>query len=188
MSEGADDTARGWRGVWRDLTGRSHRWGLTIVYGVIFARLSIIPVVVLLALTTDVAKNDPLQGFSGVIEDIDAARIVSALIFAPLLETALVAFIVWLVAVRLRWSGWISVAVVVVLSVPAHGLVVASVLVAPFFALMATIQLNWTRRGDGLGGYWVVVTLHALANASALLTTSAMQALAPIQTLSTVIK
>jgi hypothetical protein len=36
---------------------------------------------------------------------------------------------------------------------------------------MATIQLNWTRRGDGLGGYFVVVTLHALVNAIALLTT-----------------
>ncbi|MCA3699838.1 MAG: hypothetical protein IM674_02465 [Brevundimonas sp.] len=171
MSDSANDTAKGWRGVWRDLTGRSHRWGLTIVYGVIFARLSIIPLLVLFALTTDVMNNDPLEGFSGAIGDIDAVRILSALVFAPLIESALVAFIVWLVSVRLRWPGWIAVSAVVVLSVPLHGLVLGSLLVAPFFALMATIQLNWTRRGDGLGGYFVVVTLHALVNAIALLTT-----------------
>lgn len=178
MTEAPEDAVRGWRGVWRDITGRSRRWGRTLVYGVIFARLSVVPVLLLLALTADVASDDPLQGFSGGIGDLDAARIVAALIFAPLIETALVALIVWLVVVRLGWPGWIGVAAVAALSVPAHGLVVASVLVAPFFALMGTIQLNWTRRGDALGGYWVVATLHTLANASALLTTWAVRSLA----------
>jgi len=170
-----------WRRFKADLTGESDRWGRTILYGVVFARLAFAPVILAIALVyvLSTGETDPSKSFSGtsaLISEVDAFAIVSGVFLAPLLESLILAFLVWLMSSKLRWRPWVTALVCALIFVPPHGLAIGSVIVAPFFWLMALVQCNWMRRGDGMGGYWVVVTMHALSNASSLLTTAMFRA------------
>ncbi len=174
-------TTTRWRRFQADLTGASDRWGRTIVYGLLFARLSLAPALLVVALlflwtTDDALSNDALAGFSGRLDNIDGARIFSAVVFAPLTESLLVVFLVWLMGKKFGWSGWLVALLSAVIFVPLHGLAIGSLMIAPFFGLMALVQFNWMQRGDALGGYWVVVSMHAVVNISSLLTTTALRA------------
>lgn len=167
---------------WADLTGVSDRWGRTILYSILFARLSFLPAGILVVLlyglnTGDWTGSGSVEGFSGLIDEIDGFRIFTAIVFAPLTETPVLALLVWAVGFRLRAPRWLTVTITALAFVPLHGLVIGSLLVAPFFALMATVWYNWKRRGDGLGGFWVVVSMHAASNGLALLTTAALGSL-----------
>lgn len=186
-------TPRGLAGrFWADATGASPRWGRTIIYGVVVARLSLVPMLILVGLIDWAAHGDApgpgsLEGFSGAIGQIDAVLILSALIFAPVLESLLVAFLTWLVGFRLKLPLWPTATLVGLAFVPLHGLVPASLVIAPFFILMAAVWYNWQQRNDGLGGYGVVMTMHAASNGLALVTTAILRGAAP-DWVSTVIK
>lgn len=159
------------------MTGQSDRWGRTILYGVVFARLSFVPVLIAVALVfiLSTGETDPsksLQGTSALISEVDAVSVLSGVIIAPLFESLILAFLVWLMSNKLGWRPRITALVCALAFVPLHGLAIGSLVVAPFFGLMALVQCNWMRRGDGMGGYWIVVTMHALSNGSSLLTTA----------------
>ena len=166
-----------WQRFRADLTGESDRWGRTILYGVLFARLALAPVLLVIGLffMLSTGASDPsnsLAGTSALISEVDAFAIVSGVIVAPLFESLILVFLVWLMSSKLGWRAWITALVCALLFVPLHGFAAGSFIIAPFFWLMALVQYNWMRRGDGLGGYWIVATMHAVSNASSLLTTA----------------
>jgi len=170
-------TTTRWQRFKADLTGESDRWGRTILYGVVFARLAFVPVLLVVGLlfmlsTGETDPSDSLSGTSELISEVNAGAIISGVIIAPLFESLILVFLVWLMRSKLGWRAWITALVCALLFVPLHGLAAGSFIIAPFFWLMALVQCNWMRRGDGLGGYWIVVTMHALANASSILTTA----------------
>lgn len=167
---------------WADLTGMSDRWGRTILYSAVFARLSLLPAAALVLLlygaaTGDWTGSESVEGFSGAVDDIDGATIISALVIAPLFETLLLALLVWVLGFWLKARRWLTVTVVALAFVPLHGLAIGSLFVLPFFILMATVWYNWKRRGDGFGGYWVVMTMHLVSNGLTLITTAAFGSL-----------
>lgn len=160
-----------------DLTGQSDRWGRTILYGPVFARLSFAPILIAVGLvfmlsTGETDPSNSLSGTSALISEIDAFAIVSGVFLAPVFESLILAFLVWLMSSKLGWRPGITALVCALIFVPLHGLALGSLIVAPFFWLMALVQCNWMRRGDGMAGYWIVVTMHALSNGSSLLTTT----------------
>jgi len=166
-----------WRRFKADLTGESDRWGRTILYGVVFARLAFVAVTLAIVLVYVLSTGETdfaaiFAGTSTTISEVNAAEIISGLLLAPLLESLLLAFLVWLMSSKLRWRPWIMALVCALIFVPLHGLAIGSLIVVPFFWLMALVQYNWMRRGDGLGGYWIVVAMHALSNGSSYLTTA----------------
>ena len=166
-----------WRRFKADLTGQSDRWGRTILYGVVFARLSIAPILIAVALVfmLSTGETDPsssLSGTSALISEVDAVAIVRGVFIWPVFESMVLAFLVWLMSSKLAWRPGITALVCALIFVPLHGLAMGSLIVAPFFWLMALVQCNWMRRGDGMGGYWIVVTMHALSNGSSYLATA----------------
>jgi len=166
-----------WRRFKADLTGQSDRWGRTILYGVVFARLSVAPILIAVALVfmLSTGETDPsssLSGTSALISEVDAVAIVLGVFIMPVFESLVLAFLVWLMSSKLAWRPGITALVCALIFVPLHGLAMGSLIVAPFFWLMALVQCNWMRRGDGMGGYWIVVTMHALFNGSSYLTTA----------------
>ena len=161
-----------WRRFKADLTGESDRWGRTILYGVVLARLSLATVSLAISLVyvLSTGETDFAVIFSGTtISEVNAIQIFSGVFLAPLLESLFLAFLVWLISSKLRWRPWIMALVCALIFVPLHGLAIGSLIVVPFFWLMALVQYNWMRRGDGLGGYWIVVTMHAISNGVAFL-------------------
>ena len=162
---------------WADLTGASDRWGRTILYGLLLSRVSLAPLLILVVLLHGAATGDwtgpgSIENFSGRIDQVDAGRILSAVIAAPLLETLLLVLLVGGIGFRLKAGRWATATFTGLAFIPLHGLGFGSLVVFPFFVLMAVVWYNWKQRGDGLGGFWIVVSLHAVANGSALFTSA----------------
>ena len=105
-----------------------------------------------------------VEGFTGLVESVDAATIFAAVFAAPFLESLILALIVWVVGFKLKASLAVTAVVAGLAFIPQHGLSAASVMVAPFFALEAPILMNWMRRDAGGTGFALVVAIHALAN------------------------
>lgn len=163
-----------WRRFKADLTGESDRWGRTVLYGVVFARLAFATVMLAIVLvyelsTGQTAPSSILSGTSTTISEVNAIEIFDAVLFAPLWESLALAFLVWLMSSKFGWRPWITALVCALIFAPLHGLSIGSLVIGLFFWQMALVQCNWMRRGDGLGGYWIVVTMHAIWNGSAYL-------------------
>ena len=161
------------RGFWADLTGASDRWGRTIVYAVAVGRLSmlVLGMAVLLAV-----GEGGVEGFTGVIESVDAATIFASVVGAPLLESLIVLVLVWVIGFKLKASRAVTAVITGLAFIPQHGLSLVSVSVAPFFALEALILMNWMRRGAGGTGFWLVFVIHAVANGLSVLSVAAFGA------------
>jgi len=169
-----------WRRFRSDLTGESDRWGRTILYAVVLDRLALFAMLLVYVLSiaeTDLSSIETelsgiFSGTSMLISEVNASTIVLVGFAGPIFESLILAFLVWLMSRKLSWRPWITALVCALISVPLHGLAIGSLMVAPFFWLMALVQCNWMRRGDGLGGFWIVVTMHAIANGYSLLMTA----------------
>lgn len=146
---------------WNDLTGVSGRWPRTIVYQVVVGRLSIFLVYLVLFLATPQMTN---EGFSGIVRSLDSVMIATALIAAPLVESLILLVIVGLVGGKFGAPRWLTVLLASALFLPMHGLVLMSLVIAPFFVLMALVQYNWMKRSKTWIGFWMVVAIHALQN------------------------
>lgn len=155
---------------WDDLTGRSPRWMRTFFLGLVLGKLS--SVLVGLAIRSLGFQGE--EQFSGAPSALSGELIFSALVFAPLFESLAVLGVFWLLArkSRRRWPVWSTALACAVLSIPLHGLSAYSVLVAPFFALMAAIQHNWMDRGEATVGFWLIVSIHFVANGLSVLATA----------------
>jgi hypothetical protein len=159
--------------AWNDLTGRSPRWTRTLLYAVLASRLSMVLIGVVVVL---LAGEGVEENFSGLVTEIDALSTFGIVIFAPVLESLMLLFVVWLLGRKLRWPVPFAAVAAGLLFVPLHGLSLASLTIGPFFALMAAIQLNWLARGRGHAGFWLVVLIHALSNSVAVVTVAAFPA------------
>lgn len=149
---------------WDDLTGRSDRWGRTLVYAVVLGRLSLMGLgALLLAIYGQAAIGD----FSGLVRSIEPGMILLIVGVAPPLESLIVLLIVWLVGGLLRAPAAVVAFACGAAFVPLHGLTPLSLMVLPFFALMGLIQLNWMRRRRAWRGFLLVTAVHAVANAVA---------------------
>ena len=151
-------------GLWRDLTGQSERWLRTLVLAVVVGRLSLVTLGILILLAFGAGATDQ---YSGMIDAVTAEWVLVGLVFAPLVESLAIRLVVWVLG--LRWPVRVTAAACALLSVPFHGLGPLSLAVAPFFALMATIQHHWMERGRGWAGFWLITAIHAAANGIALL-------------------
>ena len=153
--------------VWRDLTGQSDRWVRTLLLGVIVGRLSllVIGVGVLMAF-----GGGALEGFSGLIEIPDLEWMFFGLLFAPIVESLGIRLAVWVLGSRIGWGWpvWATALICAALAIPLHGLTPLSFAVAPFFALMASVQHNWMNKGRAWAGFWLIVVIHAVANGAAI--------------------
>ena len=151
-------------GFLADLVGAGDRLGRTILFGAIVGRLAILPVAaVIYALAPDTTE----EGHTGAFRDLGFVDLFTALAVAPVLESLIVLFLVWLVGGLLRAPIWLTALLVGAAFVPMHGLVLVSPTVFPMFALMAAIQMNWRRKGRTRAGFWIVTAIHALGNFSA---------------------
>ncbi|MDP1778529.1 MAG: hypothetical protein Q8K90_07965 [Brevundimonas sp.] len=158
---------------WRDLTGQSERWVLTLVLAVVIGRLSLVAVGVAILLVV-AANRDPdgvMDQYSGLTDVLTAEWVFAALVFAPLIESLAIRLVVWLLGSRVgwKWPVWATALTCALLAIPLHGLGPLSLAVAPFFALMAAIQHHWMNRGRGWAGFWLITAIHLAANALALL-------------------
>lgn len=171
MNTATDIELRPPRGFWADLTGASDRWVRTLVLAVVIGRLSMtaLGLIVILA-----AGERSTVGFTGVIESLGAGEVFAAVVGAPVIETLILLLIVWLVGFKLKASRTVTAVVAALAFIPQHGLALASVMVAPFFALEAVILYNWMRRGKGGGGFWLVLAIHAIANGLSVLAVAAL--------------
>jgi len=162
----------GFATLWNDLTGRSPRWVRTFFLGLVFGKLSM----TLVAMAVQSLGAEDQERFSGAPGALSLEFIFAALVFAPLLESLAVLGVVWLLARqgRRRWPVWSTALVCAALAIPLHGLSAYSVLVAPFFALMAAIQHNWMDRGQGKVGFWLNVSIHFAANSLGVLATAVL--------------
>jgi len=151
--------------AWRDLIGASPRWGRTILYAVVIGRLSIMAVAMVVY---GLAGAEADAGFSGVIRSVDPGMIFAIVVVAPILESLIVLLLVWLFSRKLAWPLPVTVVLTALLFIPQHGFSFAALIIAPFFGLMAAIQHHWLMRGRGWAGYWLIVVVHALANAIAM--------------------
>jgi membrane protease YdiL (CAAX protease family) len=134
-----------------------------------FVAVTLAIVLVYELLTGQTAPSGILAGTSTTISEVNVVEIISGLFLAPLFESLLLAFLVWLMSSKLRWRPWITALVCALIFASLHGLAIGSLVVGLFFWQMALVQCNWMRRGDGLGGYWIVVTMHAIWNGTAYL-------------------
>ncbi len=151
-------------GFWADLFGRSDRWGRTILFATVLGRLAMLPVA---AAIYGLAPNSSEEGFTGTFGDFGLGDLLTAILIAPLIESLIIVFLVWLFGVRLRAPVWLTALLVGAAFVPLHGLVLVSLAVFPIFALMAAIQFNWRRKGREWTGFWIITAVHALGNLSA---------------------
>jgi len=159
------------RRAWRDLTGASTRWGRTILYAVVASRLSIAAAAIVIY---GLAGAGADAGFSGMIRSVDFGIVFVFVVVAPVLESLILLLLVWLFSKKLRWPLPVTVLLTALLFVPQHGLSLASLVIAPFFALMAAVQHHWLMRGRGWAGYWLIVVIHAVSNGIAVGTAVAM--------------
>jgi hypothetical protein len=106
-----------------------------------------------------------LEGYSGQADEFGTETIFAFVIFAPLFESLIVRFTVWLLGARLRRGVTAVVVLSALVHVPLHGIAAMSLAVFPVFALHALIQWNWMHRGQAWTGYWIVVGAHAITNA-----------------------
>ncbi len=152
---------------WRDLTGQSERWVRTLMLAVVVGRLSLVVIGFLILMAVGPGATDQ---YSGMIDAVTAEWVFAALVFAPLVESLAIRLVVWVLGRRIgRWPVRATAAACALLAVPFHGLGPLSLAVAPFFALMATIQHHWMERGRGWAGFWLITAIHAAANGIALL-------------------
>ena len=149
------------KGFLADLTGASDRWIRTLLYQVVIGRLSIFVVYALLLLVTPEMTQ---EGFSGVVRSLDTVMVIAALVFAPLVESLILLMIVGLVGGKFGAPRWFTVLFAGAAFLPMHGLVLMSLVIVPFFILMALVQFNWMKRSRTWAGYGIVVLIHALQN------------------------
>ena len=123
-----------------DLTGASDRWGRTLLYQVVAGRLSILVVYLLLMLAT---PNTTTEGFSGVVQSLDATTYISALIAAPLVESLILLAIVGLVGGKFEAPRWLTVLMAGGVFLPMHGLVLMSLVIVPFLNVTAEPFCSW---------------------------------------------
>ena len=154
----------GRHGFWTDLIGAGDRWGRTILFATVVGRLSILPIA---AVIYWLAPDTTEAGHTGAFGDLGFVDLFSALVVAPLVESLIIVFLVWLFGVCLRAPVWLTALLTGAAFVPMHGLVLVSLTVFPMFALMAAIQLNWRRKGREWTGFWIITVIHALGNLSA---------------------
>lgn len=147
-----------------DLTGASDRWGRTILFAAVAGRLALLPVAAAIYV---LAPDTTEEGHTGTFGGLGFVDLFAALVLAPLLESLIIVFLVWLIGGRLRAPVWLTALLVGAAFVPMHGMVLVSVTVFPVFALMAAIQLNWRRKGREWAGYWIITAIHTLGNLSA---------------------
>lgn len=147
--------------VWNDLTGVSDRWLRTILYQVVAGRLSIFVVYLVLFLSTPQMTN---EGFSGIVRSLDSVMVITALIAAPIVESLILLVIVGLVGGKFGAPRWFTVLLAGALFLPMHGLVLMSLVIVPFFVLMALVQYNWMKRSKTWAGFCIVVVVHAVQN------------------------
>lgn len=160
MTRGADGA-----GLWADLIGLSDRWGRTIALAAVLGRVATIPVAAVIYL---LAPDTTEEGYSGVLTDLGPAEVIATLVVAPLVESLIIVFLVWLFGIVLRAPVWLTALLVATAFVPLHGLVLVSFAVFPIFALMAAIQFNWRRKGREWTGFWIITTIHFLGNLAAI--------------------
>jgi len=158
---------------WRDLTGQSDRWGRSLVWAVVVGRLTILAVGLPIYLLAGEGADDR---FSGMTDVLTGEWIFVGLVFAPLTESLAIRFVVWILGSGTGWGWpvWATALACGALAVPLHGLSLVSLAVAPFFALMASIQHHWMNRDRGWQGFWLIVAIHLVANALALLAMALM--------------
>jgi len=145
--------------LWGALTGKSDQWFLTIVLSAVFGKLLLVAMLMIAFFAAgDDAISGPLDG------KLDSARFLDVLVLAPLVESILLVFLIWLLGFKLRLPTAITVGLSAVVFVPLHGLTPASISVLPAFLLWGLIQYNWMARGKGEAGFKIVVAAHALAN------------------------
>lgn len=153
---------------WRDLTGQSDRWGRTLVMAVVVGRLSLVVLGVAILMVAGEGADDQFSGMSDALTD---EWMFVGLVFAPLTESLIVRFVVWILGSRTGWGWpvWATSLFCGALAATLHGVSLMSLAVVPFFALMAAIQHHWMNRGRGWPGFWLIVAIHLLANALGLL-------------------
>ncbi|WP_396594084.1 hypothetical protein [Brevundimonas sp. R86498] len=171
--DGVITTGKASTGFWADLVGASDRWGRTILFATVLGRLAILPVVALIYILVPGTTG---EGYSGELTDLGPAELVAALLVAPLVESLIIVFLVWLVGIRLGAPVWLTALLTAAVFVPMHGLVLVSLIIAPLFALMAAIQMNWRRKGREWTGFWIITAIHFLGNLSAVALTAIMPA------------
>jgi hypothetical protein len=158
-------------GAWADLTGASPRWVRTVVYAALVGRLAALPLGLIVGAVWGEAG---FAGFSGLIEAVDLRLILLAVVFAPLVEQLLVLVAVGILHWGLRFPPWPAALISAAGCCALHGLVPASILVFPLFALLGIVQINRARRGSLLAGFGLGVLIHALANGVAVLSALAL--------------
>jgi hypothetical protein len=158
-------------GFWADLTGTSARWVRTVVYAALFGRMAALPLGLIVGAIWGEAG---FAGFSGLIEAVDLRLILLAVVVAPLVEQVLVLAAVGILHWGLRLPPWPAALIAAAGCCALHGLVPASVLVFPLFAVLGIVQINRGRRGSLRAGFGLGVLIHALANGVAVLSAFAL--------------
>ena len=153
------------------VSGQSDDWLLTaIVVGVAGKIATFTTSLILYSFAWQLFRVDASLGFSGTGHFLSAYLLFKALIIAPIIESAFVLAVIWLLREKLKVSSIATVVLSGAIHVPLHGLSVASLSVFPLFALHTIIQMHWMKRGKALGGYRVVTAAHAITNAIAIVT------------------
>lgn len=151
------------------LFGHSDNWLLTAVLAGVVGKAALFAVGFLLdELAWQLFDADSMAGFSGWGYSLNIFTVFRVVILAPILESAIVLFTVWLLSKKMKASSVTTAVMCGAIFVPLHGISVMSLSVFPVFALHALIQLNWMGRGETLGGYSAIVAAHAITNAIAI--------------------
>lgn len=135
---------------------------------VVVGRLSLVALGIAILMA---AGEGALDQYSGLTDVLTPEWVFVALVFAPLTESLALRLVVWMLGSRVGWGWpvWATAIACGALAVPLHGLGPVSLAVAPFFALMAAIQHHWMSRGRGWQGFWLILAIHLVANALAVL-------------------
>jgi hypothetical protein len=150
------------------LFGHSDNWLLTAVLAGVAGKVAGVALILLLdELAWQLFDVELMANFSGSRYSLNIFIVFLAVMLAPILESAIVLFIVWLLSKKVKASSVTTAVMCGAIFVPLHGISVMSLWVFPMFALHALIQLNWMGRGKTLGGYSVIVVAHAITNAIA---------------------
>ncbi len=127
--------------LWGALTGKSDQWFLTTMLSAAFGKLLMVAVLLTAFFAAgDEAISGSLEESSGRIRILDPARFLDVLVVAPIIESILLVFLIWLFGFKLRLRAAITVGLSAVVFVPMHGLNFASIGVLPAFVLWGLIQ------------------------------------------------
>lgn len=150
------------------LFGRSDSWALTAILAGVVGKIAYFTMALPIVLLSEALHVDATVGFSGSRLPLNVVHVFGSLIIAPIIESAIVLFTVWLFRKGLKASSVVTIVTSGAVHVPLHGLAIASLATFPVFALHAIIQLNWLGRGRAFMGYLVIVAAHAITNVIAL--------------------